>query len=76
MGEFGMQRTKIWHPEKEIIKSMFDTEGALQPMYLQYLDIPVIYQPNIAGMDFIEALAACKDVSLFENKSIQILITA
>ena len=27
-------------------------------------------------MDFIEALAACKDVDLFKNKSIQILITA
>ena len=48
-----MLRTKIWQAEKQIVNKMFDTDGALQPMYLQYLDIPAIYQPGTAGMDFI-----------------------
>ena len=76
MGEFGMLRSEIWSPEKKIVNEMFDKSGALLPMYMQYFDMPEIYQPSLAGMDFIYALAECKDVDLFKNKSIQMIITA
>ena len=76
MGTYGMLRTPIWTPESEIVDAMFDKDGALQPMFLTYFDVPGIYLPTPTGMDFVKALAHTDEVDLFKYKSVQIIITA
>ena len=53
---------------------MFKDKGKLQPMDLQYLDVPNIHINTPVGKDFIYGLAECEDLELFNNGVIQILI--
>ena len=43
-------------------------------MDLQFLDMPYIFRQTQDGFDFIYALTECKDLELFNLKSIQVLI--
>ena len=43
MGRYGFIRTPIWAPEDEIKSQMFKSTGSMQPMQMQFLDIPLVY---------------------------------
>ena len=70
MGEYGLQYTRIWVPESEIRKELFDPEEALLPMNLQYLDLPYIYRPTEKGFSFIHALTQCDNMDIFTLSSV------
>ena len=70
MGEYGLQYTRIWVPESEIRKELFDPEEALLPMNLQYLDLPYIYRPTEKGFSFIHALTQCSNMDIFTLSSV------
>lgn len=53
---------------------LYESKGALQPMSMQYLDIPNIFRHTAEGMDFMTALKETEDIEIFGLKSIQILI--
>ena len=74
MGQYGFLRTPIWVPEDQIKKKMFKDSGALQPMKMEFLDIPLVYWNTAAGFDFIYALNKCEDINVFALKSVQIMI--
>lgn len=63
--DYGVQRTKIWAPESEIKKELFDKDKALQPMKLEYLDMPYLFQQTHIGFKFLYALVECPDMELF-----------
>ena len=70
MGEYGMLSTAIWAPEREIKAELFDDSKALQPMTLQYLDIPYIFDPTQEGFRFIDALLKTPELGIFGLKSV------
>ena len=74
MGYYGLHRTPIWAPEESIKKELFKEQGALQPMKLQFLDIPSVFFNTPDGFDFIYALKDSTDQSIFALKSVQIMI--
>ena len=74
MEHYGFLRTPIWEPEERIKSKLFKDVGRLQPMKLEYLDIPHVYYSTAAGFDFIYALKETDDLSLFALKSVQIMI--
>ena len=43
MGEYGCLHAEIWVPESTIKDEIFDKTQALQPMELQFLDMPYIF---------------------------------
>ena len=43
MGEYGCLHAEIWVPESRIKDEIFDKTQALQPMELQFLDMPYIF---------------------------------
>ena len=43
-------------------------------MSLQYLDMPFVYNQTEQGYDLIYSLRKCKNISIFDLKSVQILI--
>ena len=49
MGEYGSLCTGVWVPEQEIKDELFDEEQGLQPMELQYIDMPDIHRQTKAG---------------------------
>ena len=55
-------------------KRSLGSEGALQPMNLYYLDVPNIFSNTPEGMDLIYALSKTDDMSIFNSKSVQIII--
>lgn len=67
-------QTKIWEPESSIKNELFDMNKALQPMCLQYLDAPFVHTQTDLGYDFVDSLRKCKDITVFDLKSVQILI--
>ena len=73
-GTYGSITTPIWHNEGEIRHQMFSKTGKLQPMDLQYIDVPNIHKNTPVGKDFIYGLAQCENLELFENGVVQILI--
>ena len=74
MGYYGKMETKIWEPESSIKNELFDKSKALQPMCLQYLDAPFVHSQTDLGYDFVDSLRKCKDITVFDLKSVQILI--
>ena len=62
--------------EKDIKDELFDSTKALQPMILNYLDLPYIFGPTKDGFNFIYALEAMEnlDLDIFGLKSVQIII--
>ena len=74
MGQYGFHKTPIWEPEENIKKELFKEMGALQPMKLQFLDIPLVFNSTPEGFKFIYALKASTDSSIFALKSVQIMI--
>ena len=44
MGEYGSIVSKVWVPENQIKKGLFDSSKALEPMCLKFLDLPYIYK--------------------------------
>ena len=74
MGDYALLKTEIWVPESDIRKKIFDSSQPLQPMEMNYLDIPIIYRPTQQGFDFVYALTKSKDLNLFSSKSVQIVI--
>lgn len=53
MGKFGLTVTNVWDSEQKIKNDLFESEGALHPMKLAYLDIPYLHTNNVLGMKFI-----------------------
>ena len=70
MGEYGIVRAKIWDSEIKMKKELFDETKSLQPMKMQYIDVPQLHFNTHEGMDFIHALAASDDMELFSLKSV------
>ena len=73
-GTYGSITTPIWHNEGLIRNQMFSKTGKLQPMDLQYIDVPNIHKNTPVGKDFIYGLAECENLELFKNGVVQILI--
>ena len=76
MGEYGMVRAKIWDSENKMKEALFDETKSLQPMVMQYMDVPQLHYNTLEGMDFIDALSKSNDLELFALKSVQVLIDA
>ena len=74
MGDYALLKTEIWVPESDIRNKIFDSSQPLQPMEMNYLDIPIVYRPTQQGFDFVYALTKSKDLNLFSSKSVQIVI--
>lgn len=70
MGEYSFLFTQVWAPESTIKAQIFDENQALQPMYLQFIDMPYIFTNTQDGFDFIYALTECRDIELFGLKSV------
>ena len=70
MGRYGFIRTPIWAPEDEIKSRMFKSTGSMQPMQMQFLDIPLVYSDTQAGTDFCYALKKCENINVFALKSV------
>ena len=74
IGEYGVLETKIWAPEKDIQDKVFEKEGALLPMKLEYIDIPDLFRNTAEGINFIYALEKTERLDLFAIKTVQIII--
>ena len=76
MGDYGSLSTKIWVAENEIKDVLFDNKKALQPMMLNYLDLPHIFRDTEDGFNFMYALnnIGDRDLDIFGLKSVQIMI--
>ena len=74
MGDFAKMHTEIWAPESQIKNELFDVKKALVPMKLMYLDVPFVYSQTDKGYEFIYSLRRCQNNSIFDLKSIQMLI--
>ena len=74
MGEYARMFTSIWAPETLIRDKLFNAKKSLQPMQLEYLDMPHVFKPNKAGFEFIYGLNKCEELEIFNLKSVQIII--
>ena len=78
MGDYAAIYSKIWAPESKIKKKLFDTNKGLQPMTLQFLDLPNVHKSTEEGQELIYALYEMhkenEDLEVFGLKSVQILI--
>ena len=76
MGEYGSLFKEVWVPEREIKNELFDKSQGLQPMELQYIDMPDIHKQTAAGQAFMYALnnQEIEDLNVFGQKSVQILV--
>ena len=74
MGDYGRMFTNIWISESVIRDTLFNPRKSLQPMEMEYLDMPFVYKPNKAGFEFIYALNKCDELEIFNLKSVQIII--
>ena len=74
MGDYALLNTEIWVPESDIRAKLFDRKQPLQPMEMNYLDMPFLHRPTKEGFDFIYALTKCSDLNLFSSKSVQVII--
>ena len=73
--EYGVMELTACTDKAEIKNRMFQEDGALIPMELQYFDLPLLHTGGREGQAFINALDAATDMEVFGNKSIQRLIT-
>lgn len=56
----------IWCPQKEIQDQLFTEEsGTINPMMLEYFDLPLIHDQTIQGQNFIEKLAGVENTEIF-----------
>lgn len=74
MKKYGMIETKVWNRESDIKKKLFEDNESLKPQNLYYFDIPHIYRRTLEGYAFLKKLDEFEDKSIFNKKSIQVLI--
>ena len=65
---------KVWMPESEMQKDLFEDQGSFMPMKLRYFDLPHMFTHTPIGFKLIDALHDCKSVELFALGSVQVLI--
>ena len=65
-----MLETQIWAPEADIQAQIFDCDGDLLPMTLEYIDIPDIFRNTPEGFDLIYALEKTDKLDLFAVKTV------
>ena len=70
MGDYAALRAPIWASEKNIKDQLFETDGQLQPMKFEFLDIPFVYTGTPAGYEFMKALKKCDGLDIFALKSV------
>ena len=73
--EYGVIELTSCTEKAEIKSKMFEEDGALIPMDLQYFDLPLLHSQSREGQAFIRALDLTTDMAVFGNKSVQRLIT-
>ena len=72
--EAGLCVINAWASEKVMQRKLFEEEGHLKPYRMKYFDIPLIVNQCQEGMDFMEALRATKNDSIFGRPSVQSII--
>lgn len=73
-GEYGVVETAVWCTEHEVKDELYNTEGQLQPMKLNFLDVQYLFHDSNIGRDFIEALYECENFDFFMNPVVQLII--
>ena len=74
MGDYGLLFTEVWTPEQKMKDELFEKDGSLTPMVLNFIDIPNLHKNTAQGRQFIYALNDCEDLKIFSLRSVQIII--